>query len=310
MPRVFISYTWESAEHQTWVKKLADRLLGDGIEAILDKYDLQLGDRLPQFMERSITGSDYVLIVCTPTYKQKADARVGGVGYEGHIISGELFSMGNERKFIPVLRSGSDTESIPTYLNGKLYVDLRDGASETGYDDLVATLFDTKRKPPVAAARPRSTSTNHPPFPSSAVHVAPLDDGPIKIIGIILNEVTEPRNDGAPGCALYRVPFRLSRRPSARWANLFVKTWDWPPSFSTMHRPGIASVVGDRIILDGTTIEEVRDTHRETLALCVNEANKLERDELEREQKEAERKHLQGHRHRENISNVARDISF
>ncbi len=37
-------------------------------------------------MERSITGSDYVLIVCTPTYKQKADARVGGVGYEGHII--------------------------------------------------------------------------------------------------------------------------------------------------------------------------------------------------------------------------------
>lgn len=100
MTKVFISYAWESEEHREWVKALADRLLSDGIDAVLDQYDLELGDRLPQFMEQSVRSSDYVLIVCTPAYKQKADARIGGVGYEGHIISGELFSGHNERKFM------------------------------------------------------------------------------------------------------------------------------------------------------------------------------------------------------------------
>jgi len=31
---------------------------------------------------------------------------------------------------------------------------------------------------------------------------------------------------------------------------------DNPPQFSTMHRPGIAKVTGNRIVLDGTTVEE------------------------------------------------------
>ena len=107
LTKVFISYAWESEEHREWVKALANRLLSDGIDAVLDQYDLELGDRLPQFMEQSVRSSDYVLIVCTPAYKQKADARIGGVGYEGHIISGELFSGHNERKFIPVIKEGA-----------------------------------------------------------------------------------------------------------------------------------------------------------------------------------------------------------
>ena len=129
MTKVFISYAWESEQHRAWVKALANRLLGDGIEAILDQYDLELGDRLPQFMEQSVRSSDYVLIVCTPAYKRKADARIGGVGYEGHIISGELFSGHNERKFIPVIKEGSAEESLPAFLKGKLAVDLGDGLS-------------------------------------------------------------------------------------------------------------------------------------------------------------------------------------
>ena len=65
MTKVFISYAWESEEHLEWVKALANRLLSDGIDAVLDQYDLELGDRLPQFMEQSVRSSDYVLIVCT-----------------------------------------------------------------------------------------------------------------------------------------------------------------------------------------------------------------------------------------------------
>jgi hypothetical protein len=43
-----------------------------------------------------------------------------------------------------------------------------------------------------------------------------------------------------------------------------------------MHRPGIAEVSGDRIILDGTTIDEAKHYHRNTLVLCVEETNRKE----------------------------------
>ena len=303
MPKVFISYAWETEDHRAWVKSLADKLLSDGIEAILDQYDVSPGDRLPQFMEQSVSAADYVLIVCTPTYKKKADGRMGGVGYEGHIISNELYSKSNERKFIPLLKEGDPEESMPSFLAGKLAIDLRGGLDAAGYDDLCATLFHLKRKPPVrarsvASARPRSFEKNESP------------DEPIRIVGIITDEVGEPRNDGTPGCALYRVPFRLSRLPSALWADLFVRAWDRPPRWSTMHRPGIARVSGDKIILDGTTIEEVRDVHKETLVLCVDVANKVECDYLRREQERREREERRRKDHMKNVADIANEIKF
>jgi hypothetical protein len=100
---------------------------------------------------------------------------------------------------------------------------------------------------------------------------------PIRLVEVDLARVTEPRNDGTPGSALYQVPIRLSRTPSWTWENAFLKAWQFPRQFTSMHRPGIARIDGDCIVLDGTTIEEVRDTHRATLVLCVEDANQAER---------------------------------
>lgn len=303
MTKVFISYAWESEEHRAWVKALADRLLADGIEAIVDQYDLELGDRLPQFMEQSVRSSDYVLIVCTPAYKQKADARIGGVGYEGHIISGELFSGHNERKFIPIIKEGGVEESLPTFLKGKLAVDLGDGVESHGYDDLLATLYGVKKKPSVAPKRCIAQTCSEKQQEYGEFK-------PVRIIGIVVDEVGEPRNDGTRGSALYEVPFRLSRHPSSLWCELFLKSWDLPPRFTTMHRPHIASVVGDEIILNGTTIEEVRDYHRDTLVLCVEEANKLEAEYLEKERKRQAREEAARSAYRKNVEDVAGTIDF
>jgi hypothetical protein len=79
-PKVFISYAWESDEHRNWVKSLAARLRGDGVETVLDQWELAPGDQLPRFMERSVRESDFVLIVCTPKYQEKSDARLWGRG--------------------------------------------------------------------------------------------------------------------------------------------------------------------------------------------------------------------------------------
>jgi len=55
-----------------------------------------------------------------------------------------------------------------------------------------------------------------------------------------------------------------------------------------MHRPGIARVTGERIILDGTTIDEVQKYHLDTLQLAVRVAN--EQAEQHRQRVEADHK--------------------
>ena len=296
-PKVFISYSWEEEAHKEWVKSLADRLLSDGIEATVDQYDLTLGDRLPHFMEQSISNSDYVLIICTPTYK-------GGVGYEGHIISAELLTQGNERKFIPVIRKGTATNSIPTFLSGKLGIDLSNTIHyENSYKDLLTTLYGVKRKPQIG--------TRPPYIPKSQVQtLTKYEDEPIHILGIITDEVTVPKMDGSRGCALYKIPFKLSKSPSHLWKEIFVATWNMPPRFTTMHRPGIASVYGNKIILDGTTMEEVRDYHRETLLLCVEEANKKEAQIIREQQLKKAREEQRKKQHYDNVNNIADTIKF
>lgn len=46
-PIVFISYSWEDEEHKDWAMQLVDRLIADGVDAHIDRYELALGDRLP-----------------------------------------------------------------------------------------------------------------------------------------------------------------------------------------------------------------------------------------------------------------------
>jgi hypothetical protein len=89
-------------------------------------------------------------------------------------------------------------------------------------------------------------------------------DAGLAIVGVVKEGVGRPRDDGIRGSALYRVPLRLSRQPSAEWAGLFQRAWDHPPAFSTMHRPGIAYVEGDTIVLDVTTMEELEHVHTST----------------------------------------------
>lgn len=158
MPSAFISYSWDDESHKEWVLELATRLRNDGITAVLDRWAVIPGDRLPVFMEKAIRESDYVLVICTPRYKEKADRRVGGVGYEENIISGEVLTTLDERKFIPVLRLG-DVNATPTWMVGKYHIDLRGNPyDEASYRDLVATLHGTREQAPpvinIKAKRP------------------------------------------------------------------------------------------------------------------------------------------------------------
>ena len=104
-------------------------------------------------MEKAVRENDYVIVICTPAYKRKADMREGGVGYEGDIMTGEAFALKNRRKFIPVLRSGEWPEASPSWLLGNYYVDLRESPDDDSYSLLLDTLHRRLPEPPPVKAQ-------------------------------------------------------------------------------------------------------------------------------------------------------------
>lgn len=314
MPTAFISYSWDSDHHRDWVLALAIRLRADGVETVLDQWHLVPGDHLPAFMEKAVRELDYVLIICTPRYKERSDQRLGGVGYEGDIITGQVLTTRNERKFIPLLRIGDWTDAAPTWLAGKYHVDLRsEPYDERHYRDLLTSLLGTRAQaPPVRQApervvpRPTSSSAATTPPPVSSQEVFE----PIQIVGVIVDEIGTPRGDSTRGSALYSVPFRFSHNPTSEWSQLFIRAWDHPSSYTSMHRPGIARIQGDRVILNGTTVEEVERYHRDTLILAAQEANKGYIEWQRRRQAAEERERARIDAHKQSAEDAAKRLKF
>jgi hypothetical protein len=77
-----------------------------------------------------------------------------------------------------------------------------------------------------------------------------------------------------------------------------------------MHRPGIARVHGDRIVLVGTTIEEVQRHHRDTLILCVQETNRILNERNVKLRQEEEARILRTEKHRQHVQDVSDKIRF
>lgn len=135
---VFISYSHDDEDHKLWVLKLASDLRVNGINAILDQWDASLGASLTQFMEQGFTETDRVLVVCTDNYIEKANNRVGGAGYEGAILTGELMISQDTKKFIPVIRDVSHDRKVPLCLSGRLYIDF---TNNENYQSLLKSLL-------------------------------------------------------------------------------------------------------------------------------------------------------------------------
>lgn len=137
--KVFISYSWSSAEHEEWVIKLATELRESGVDAILDKWDLKEGHDAHAFMEKMIADVEIrkVIIVCDRFYAEKADSRSGGVGTETQILSPEIYATQEQSKFVAVLaeRDHDGKPYLPIYYRSRIYIDLSD-------EDLYAKNFE------------------------------------------------------------------------------------------------------------------------------------------------------------------------
>ena len=91
-PRVFISYSHDSDQHADRVLALADALCDRGVEVILDRYVHPAPEEgWPRWMDTHIDKANFVLMVCTETYRRRvlgeeAPGQGTGVHWEGTLI--------------------------------------------------------------------------------------------------------------------------------------------------------------------------------------------------------------------------------
>lgn len=176
--RAFISYSHDSEAHKEWVRGLGTFLRAKGVDALLDQWEVELGDDLPSFMERGIRDTDRVLMICTDEYVRRANDGSGGVGYEKTIATAEILrDHKNRRKFIPVVRNVVGAEKIPTFVGGALYIDLSDGKdNDEQREELLRRLHEVPiSKPPLgpspflpttAPDAPKQAENEESEFPS------------------------------------------------------------------------------------------------------------------------------------------------
>src|SRR5512144_3087603 len=161
-PKIFISYSHDTVEHQERVLGLADRLRADGIAAEIDQYNAAPSEGWPLWCERQIAAADAVLMVCTETYHRRVsgdeERRKGlGVVWEARIIRQLLYDAGAvSDKFVPVLFSDTTPEQIPTPIKGWTWYVVD---TEDGYEELYRRLTGQPRllRPALGKIRPLPT---------------------------------------------------------------------------------------------------------------------------------------------------------
>lgn len=155
-PVVFISYSWTNDEHVQKVLDLAKRLMSDGIDVKIDKWDLKEGQDKYDFMEMMVKDDSIskILIICDRRYSEKANSRKGGVGSETQIITPEIYNNIQQTKFVPIIfeRDEKGNEYLPAFLKSRIYIDLSVLEKyEDEYIHLIRVIFERpeNQKPPI-----------------------------------------------------------------------------------------------------------------------------------------------------------------
>ena len=198
-PKAFISYSWTDQAYKEYVRLLADQLLADGIDVILDVYELQEGDDKHAYMERMVTDDSvtHVLVFSDKAYSNKANQRKAGVGTESQIISKEVYDSVSQNKFIPIVLQFDDDGQpcLPTFLQSRIWIDFSsDQKVNENWERLIRIIYG---KPEFI--KPAIGST--PSYISS--------DTPVPAVGVSakFNSLRQAIMQNKTGVGLYRQDF-------------------------------------------------------------------------------------------------------
>lgn len=185
--RVLVSYAWEDEAYRELVARLAARLRSDGIDARLDRWNVD--DRpLPDFMASEVRKADKVLMLCSPAYKKKVHAmqdgeRATGAGLESALLTSAVFNDYTLRKkILVVVARGDAADAVPDGFAGlardKLSLDPFD---EAAYQTILRRLYGGNVQAPALGPRlafpadelrPLRGADGMPPLAARAARVA------------------------------------------------------------------------------------------------------------------------------------------
>lgn len=122
--RVFISYSHDSPLHRQQVLDFATQLRSHGVDAWLDRYDPHPPEGWPRWMQRQVEQADFIVLVCTATFRRRFEGREApgtgrGIAWEGMLCQLLLYEDSAEnRRLVPVLLSPEEREDevVPTVL--------------------------------------------------------------------------------------------------------------------------------------------------------------------------------------------------
>jgi len=156
-PYVFISYSWE--QYKEDVPNLANWLRPQGVEAWIDQWVIGAPKQgWPQWMQDQVEKANFVLIVCTESYKRRLERKeprgsegepVGrGVTWESTAITNELYnSPEGQNKFIPIVFANKDLKYVPRPLEG---YNVYDVSTAEGRRDLYLAITQQRLREPAA----------------------------------------------------------------------------------------------------------------------------------------------------------------
>src|SRR4051794_22162116 len=160
MPKVFVSYSHDSAEHKQRVAALVSRLRNDGVSVVWDATVASEGgpnEGWDRWSERQIVECEFVVACCTGVYRERfngeqpPDAGLG-VAWEAHMIRQYLYKSGTvNRKVRVLLFEEEDRAHIPKLL--QTYHAFC-SASDEGYSQLLGWLKVTSHAPAPPPATP------------------------------------------------------------------------------------------------------------------------------------------------------------
>jgi len=137
--KIFISYSWQTDDHNKWVADLVSKLENIGFNVVFDKDKLLAGDNKKKFMTESVQNSDFVLLILTPIYVQKIGQINSGVHFEYTLIQSEIAKNGNLTKFIPIIRLGNSNAVMPSDFNKDIiYLEMQnDNEFDNKFEELI-----------------------------------------------------------------------------------------------------------------------------------------------------------------------------
>jgi TIR domain len=161
--KVFMSH---SSVDKPFVERLSkDLRTREGIDAWLDKWEIQPGDRIPTKLEEGLNNAGVFLLVLSPQ-----SVKSQWVSYEKDVwlttqIDEEVLakreSRPPNRRLIPVLYQ--DCEK-PAFLKPMLHVRINDQNYEEGFQALVGGIRGETGKPPLKGGDSTSPTTTRPPI--------------------------------------------------------------------------------------------------------------------------------------------------